>query len=163
MPMSPDKKQPKQSKTSPASQKYTNMFAAYAAYWRRGFTEWAGTSSRSEYWWTALVNFLISVIWAIVVTSAVFGINDIAATNFVYSPVVDILSIGFLAYGIVAFIPSLSLLVRRLHDAGLSAWWTLLFILTIFPGLDIVCSIIMMIFVLLPTQKKGNPYHKFNK
>ena len=34
------------------SKKYTNMLEAYGAFWRRGFTEWAGTSSRSEYWWS---------------------------------------------------------------------------------------------------------------
>ena len=43
------------------SVKYTNMFKAYGAFWRRGFTEWAGTASRSEYWWNVLMNALIGL------------------------------------------------------------------------------------------------------
>ena len=31
------------------SKTYTNMFQAYKAFWKRGFTDWKGTSSRSEF------------------------------------------------------------------------------------------------------------------
>lgn len=153
------KKSQKSSKQILDSKKYTNMFDAYRAFWRRGFSEWAGTSSRSEYWFTYLMNFLMLILWLVVF--AIAGAGN--STAFDDSPAAVILTLGLVMYAIAIIVPSISLLVRRLHDAGLSAWWMMLFILTLVPPLDIVASIVFFIFSVLPTKTDGNPYHKFNK
>lgn len=157
------KKTVKKQREPVTSKKYTNMFQAYGAFWRRGFTEWAGTSSRSEYWWTHLVNLLIVIAWMVLLVMAAGpGIiePDIPLGNV---PAVMILTLLLAGYGLAAFVPSLSMTVRRLHDAGLSAWWMMLLILAIIPALDFVISIVFFVFSVLPTEEKGNPYHKFNK
>lgn len=141
------------------SKKYTNMLEAYGAFWRRGFTEWAGTSSRSEYWWSFLMNWLISIFWVFLIVVSGFPIIGGA-----WSPISMILSIGLILFLLASLIPSISMTARRLHDAGLSAWWLLLLLLNLIcEPLSIIISIVFFIFAVLPTKVEGNPYHKFNK
>lgn len=142
------------------SKKYTNMFHAYAAFWCRGFTEWRGTSSRSEYWWAWLINFVIFMFGAMMFALIMANLDS-------DSPVVGISAIClgavFIAYIAALIVPAVSLTVRRFHDAGFSSWWMLLFILAAVPGCDIVACLIIFIFTLLPTKAGCNPYHQFNK
>ncbi len=144
---------PKANKSNQVSVKYSNMFAAYAAFWRRGFTEWAGTSSRSEYWWTVLVNFLITMAFSFLVGFTA-GFGDLGGAS-----VLDALSVIF---GLVSIIPGISLVTRRLHDAGLSAWMWLMWILMLVPVMNLVLIIVWIVFMALPT-KVDSPYHKNNK
>lgn len=152
----------KKSKKMTDSVKYTNMFHAYAAFWRRGFTEWAGTSSRSEYWWSQLMNALIGILGAAAIVLVAmfentwFGETGLGAGTFF---------VCFLLWSFViaTIIPRISQITRRLHDVGLSAWWWLLFVLAILPILGFVPVIFFFVVSLLPTKVKDNPYHKFNK
>lgn len=143
------------------SVKYTNMFAAYCAFWRRGFTEWRGTSSRSEYWWSWLMNVLVCLALVLVmlltayIDKAPFG--EIGGLTF---------SVGSIlwAYLIAALIPAISMLTRRMHDAGLPAWFWLLYLTTFIPVAgSYIWSVIILIIALLPTKVADNPYHKFNR
>lgn len=150
----------KKSKKVQSSTTYTNMFLAYAAFWRRGFTQWAGTSSRSEFWWTILVNALIYVMWALVAFLCMtmdFVLTGDVGLMFGLATLLGVI------YSIVIAIPMISLRTRRLHDAGLSAWWWLLVLLCVVPFASVVAGVVMFIFSLLPTKTDGNPYHKFNK
>ena len=139
------------------SKTYTNMFQAYKAFWKRGFTEWAGTSSRSEYWWSVLVNFIIMLMFFLYFLL----ILHLKSYNLL-SVIVYIL---FLLYGVAMIIPLLSLYVRRLHDSGQSAWWLLLMLANFvqISVLNTVISIVFLVLMLLPTKKENNPYHKNNK
>ncbi len=139
------------------SKTYTNMFQAYKAFWKRGFTEWAGTSSRSEYWWSVLVNFIVMLMFFLYFLL----ILHLKSYNLL-SVIVYIL---FLLYGVAMIIPLLSLYVRRLHDSGQSAWWLLLMLANFvqISVLNTVISIVFLVLMLLPTKKENNPYHKNNK
>ncbi len=159
----PAKKSVKKQREPVTSKKYTNMFQAYGAFWRRGFTEWAGTSSLSEYWWTYLVNLLIVIAWWVLfVIAAGSGMIEpsIPLSN---TPAVMFLTLLLAGYGLAIIVPSLSMMVRRLHDAGLSAWWLMLWILAIIPVVNFIVSIVFFVFFVLPTKETDNPYHKFNK
>ena len=159
----PAKKSVKKQREPVTSKKYTNMFQAYGAFWRRGFTEWAGTSSLSEYWWTYLLNFLIVIAWWVLfVIAAGPGMIEpsIPLSN---TPAVMFLTLLLAGYGLAIIVPSLSMMVRRLHDAGLSAWWLMLWILAIIPVVNFIVSIVFFVFSVLPTKETDNPYHKFNK
>lgn len=145
------------------SKKYTNLLEAYGAFWRRGYTEWAGTSSRSEYWLSYLMNWLVSVGWVFLIAISGFSYSE-PVVEFVFSPITVILLLGLCLFIVAIFLPVLSLVVRRLHDAGLSAWWLLLLLLCPISNLtNFAVSIIFFVFSVLPTKVKGNPYHKFNK
>ncbi len=156
------KKSRKQSEVK-ESKKYSSMIEAYGAFWRRGYKEWAGTSSRSEYWWAFLMNLLVSIFWMFLIVVSGFPI-DVGIGIEAWSPISMILSIGFLIFAFAVLVPSISMNVRRLHDIGLSAWWLLLWLLSpICETFNIIVSIIFFVFAVLPTKVEGNPYHKFNK
>lgn len=143
------------------SVKYTNMFQAYGAFWRRGFTEWAGTSSPSEYWLTVLMNLLILfgfcvVFWVILIAENILYGRDMG--------IITLLMIILLVlFGLATIIPQISQKTRRLHDVGLSAWWWLLYLLAIIPIFSIIPGIFFFVVSLLPTKVADNPYHKYNK
>ena len=151
------------------SVKYTNMFAAWGAFWRRGFTEWAGTSSRSEYWWSTLCNLLVIVPLSLIVISG-------AASAFTQYNMYDTLAFStdtmilsgtamfvLIAFALAISIPSISLFVRRMHDVGLSAWWLLLWFLNFVWIGEIIWFVFSFVVCILPTKTTGNPYHKNNK
>lgn len=141
------------------SKKYSSMIEAYGAFWHRGYTEWAGTSSRSEYWLSYLMNWLIGAFWVFLIIIVGFPIEVNAL-----SPLTAILSVCFFIFMLATFVPMISMTVRRLHDAGLSAWWMLLLLLSpICEPLSVIVSIVFLVFAVLPTKVAGNPYHKFNK
>ena len=148
------------------SVKYTTIWAAWRAFWRRGFTEWAGTSSRSEYWLSWIGNFIILVLGAIL-TALVAGLE----WWLFGSPAVLTVLMGaaLVVYIIASVIPAISMLTRRMHDSGLSAWVWVLYVSSVLsaeyaddfwvyaPG------IVSLVVALLPTQVIGNPFHKNNR
>ena len=170
------------------SVKYTNMFKAYGAFWRRGFTEWAGTASRSEYWWTYLVNVLIGLA-ALFVYSFFVGLGGAVDSVGVMIFGGIVVFVPLVIYYLAALVPLISLTVRRLHDAGLSSWFMALYGAGLFCGflsqlvvaaaspfsrgalgfagflyiISFCISIAFFVFALLPTKVDGNPYHQFNR
>ena len=78
------------------------------------YANFSGRARRSEYWYFALTNFLIQLVFIILFFS--FAVSDNA-------------SIGFMFYGLMALyslailIPSIAVAVRRLHDVGKSGWF----------------------------------------
>lgn len=79
------------------------------------FANFSGRARRREYWLTYLglcvVSFGFTILQVLSVQSAVLAIF------------VNVLSI---LWSLFVFIPSLALLVRRLHDINRSGWWVLL-------------------------------------
>ena len=138
--------------------KYTSVFAAWCAFWRRGFTEWAGTSSRSEFWLAMLGNFILSVIFVLLIALGIVldaGNTDVFVSVALLLPYV---------YAIVSFVPMVSMLTRRMHDAGLSAWFWLLYPLSFMPIVgSYIWFMCVIVFGLLPTKTIDNPYQGFNK
>ena len=146
------------------SVKYTSIWAAWRAFWRRGFYEWAGTSSRSEYWLAWVGNLLVMLIGALIMV--VLGSVEVAffgRTGFL----AWIMGSALVLYVIAAIIPAISMMTRRMHDAGLSAWMWLIYIISALPayvGNEWVYGPgAGLIVALLPTQNHGNRFHKNNK
>ncbi|HGY2264843.1 DUF805 domain-containing protein [Morganella morganii] len=89
-----------------------------------------GRARRKEYWMFVLIDtaIIVSLYLAILYFSDLYS-RDFNAIGFV-------LTVFFVIYIIVTFIPSLSITVRRLHDTGRSGWW-LLALLIPFGGIII--------------------------
>lgn len=89
-----------------------------------------GRARRKEYWMFVLIDtaIIVSLYLAILYFSDLYS-RDFNAIGFV-------LTVFFVIYIIVTFIPSLSVTVRRLHDTGRSGWW-LLALLIPFGGIII--------------------------
>ncbi len=143
------------------SVKYTNMFAAFRAFWCRGYTEWAGTSSRSEYWLSLLANVLVCVLFGLAMVGTIALDNALFTQEAVCTSIMVALGMLYVAASII---PSISMLTRRMHDAGLSAWFWLLYLTGFIPFVgSYIWTATVLVIALLPTRTVDNPYHKYNK
>lgn len=95
----------------------------------KNYAVFKGAASRPEYWWFALVNFLIML------ALSLLGLDLV-----------------YLIYAIAVFVPSLAICVRRLHDMGLSGWHCL------WGLLPVVGPIVLLVLLCMPTKTSGNKY-----
>ena len=121
---------------------YKNFFKNYA--------EFTGRSTRSDYWWVWLGNFILSIPFWIIYFYTVFlsivmvSIDDSVseATFMVLGLVVIIYAIFYLAI----LVPTLALSVRRLRDAGFH--WAFIFLRFVPMG-----GIALLILHAMPTKE----------
>jgi len=97
------------------------------------YVDFSGRAPRAEYWWFTLFNIIVQVGFAVVV----------GATQS------SILSIISALVSLALLLPSLGVLVRRLHDTDRSGWWCLL------PLIPLVGAIIVLVW--LCTQGTRGP------
>lgn len=79
---------------------YLNVLKQYVAF--------SGRARRKEYWMFVLFSVIISLILTVV--ENLIGISPVLTG----------------IYSLAVFLPSLGVLVRRLHDTGKSGWWALI-------------------------------------
>ena len=109
-------------KAPSASDPVDSFGGAIAACFKK-YATFSGRANRSEYWWWWLFTFLFGMI-----------------------PVVNLFS------WLVTLIPSLAVLVRRLHDTGRSGFW---FFITLIP---IVGAIWLLVLLCQRSQEGDNEY-----
>lgn len=97
------------------------------------YAEFSGRSRRREYW----LFFLFTII-----ANMVAGVLDVATGTGAISAIV----------AIVLIVPSIAVLVRRLHDTNRSGWWALLILLPILGGL------ILLIFCIFKGTQGSNRF-----
>ena len=88
-----------------------NMIEAVKAVFSK-YATFEGRARRSEYWWFALFNFIVSV-----VLNLAFGMGDggVLGGNLIAT----LWSLGTL-------LPAIAVGARRLHDIDRSGWWLLI-------------------------------------
>ena len=121
------------------------MIEAYKKFWK-GYVDFEGRSTRSDYWFAYLANMLTVI--AFYVLLAIFG-GIASATESSFLAVISfIILFIFFAFGIAAILPGIAVTVRRLRDAGYN--WPYIFISLIpFVG------IFILIFLLCqPTEEE---------
>lgn len=88
----------------------------FKKFWTRAF-EYRGTSSRREFWWGVLGNAIIMVI--------LLALLVISLTCF--TPQINTFSIIMIAlfslFCVVELLPSITLIIRRMHDIGRSGYF----------------------------------------
>ena len=107
----------------------------YKEFWTRYF-DFNGRTGRKDYWMTVLVNMAI-----IFTLFFMAGATDSSAFLMIYT-----------VFALAAFIPSIAILVRRLHDTGRSGLWFFI-IFVPFAG-----SIILLVFLCNRGQDGDNAY-----
>ena len=80
------------------------LISAFSSAWKRSF-DYTGRSDRGDYWWFVLANVIISVV--LLLTSNISNFF-----GWIYS-----------IWAVATIVPSLSLTVRRLRDAGKHWAW----------------------------------------
>ncbi len=128
------------------------MLKAYKKYWR-GYVDFEGRSSHSDYWFAYLVNVLIT--WCLYIVAAIVGIIASSISSSALAIISLILGLIMWVYVIGAFLPGLAVTVRRLHDAG----YTWPYIFTIF--VPFVGWIILLVLLCKPTKMEF-PFNNFN-
>ncbi|MBR5721975.1 MAG: DUF805 domain-containing protein [Clostridia bacterium] len=119
------------------------------------YAKFSGRSRRKEYWLAGIMNAIIIFIFEII-SSFVLTPALMEAITYERMPNLGIgaiiLAIIMVVYGLVIFIPSLALLVRRFHDTGKSGAAILLYLIPIVGGL------IVFIFTCMDSSYGPNKY-----
>ena len=118
------------------------FFAKYATF--------SGRASRSEYWWVAVAFLIVSVVFGGILALVLATTGEVQPGGGVKGtgPEIAVLVIFGLLY-LAVIIPSISVTVRRLHDANFSGW---LYLLHLIPYLG---SLIVLILTILPSRPEG--------
>jgi len=102
------------------------------------YADFAGRATRSEYWYFILFYFAITLL--------------ILPISFMLPESLMMVSFGLLGIFILAIIiPSLALVVRRLHDTGKSGWW---YLISFIP----LGSIVLLVFFCLDSEPGTNKW-----
>lgn len=130
------------------AQDVTNA-SLWSLYWgalTQRYVGFSGRASRKEYW-SYILFFYLFLLGLLIVTFLIdIGIDK----NLRNGPIVSII-VGLL-YFVAHFLPGLALMIRRLHDIGMSGWFVLLMFIPYIGG------IVMLVFALIPGQVQDNEH-----
>ncbi|WP_049504840.1 DUF805 domain-containing protein [Streptococcus oralis] len=117
------------------------MINAYKNFFK-GYVDFTGRSTRSEYWWIWLTNMILLVPFY----SAYFKVlanprNEAALVA------LGGIAIIYMIFGLALILPMLALTVRRLRDAGFH--WALIFIIFI----PMVGPLALLVLLAMPTKQ----------
>ena len=115
------------------------MFGWYKVFLSK-YVDFSGRARRKEFWLSSLMNMLVTFFLVLV-----FGLVAVA----VEEP--GIIALAYI-YTLAVFLPSLSVLVRRLHDTGKSGWF---YWMSLIP---LVGGIILLIFLVQDSDPGPNIY-----
>ena len=104
------------------------------------YIAFSGRARRAEYWYFALFNSIISVL--LIVIDQLIGTHGQNSTMGVLSGL----------YSLAVLLPSLGVLVRRLHDTGRSGWWWLI------AFIPLIGAIILIVFTVSDSTPGDNKY-----
>ncbi|MGR0158789.1 DUF805 domain-containing protein [Paenarthrobacter nitroguajacolicus] len=116
------------------------------------YTAFSGRASRSEYWWVALVLGVVGFVLQILTGILGAAGSTTTSSGTVPGPGAVVGLILIVVFYLAILIPSIALLVRRLHDGNFSGWIVLIGLI---PGLG---GIALFIFALLPSNPAGQRF-----
>ena len=79
----------------------------------KNYANFDGRARRSEYWYYTLMNVII-----VIALEILLGVGAMAS-----SVLAIIVGLLLIVYAIGTLVPSIAVMVRRLHDIGKSGWW----------------------------------------
>lgn len=112
----------------------------------RNYANFSGRARRMEYWMFVLFNVIFAII--LMVLDNVLGINY--DSEILYGPLYTI-------YALAIIIPSLAVLVRRLHDIGKSGWW---FFISLIPLVGAIWLFVLIVTDSQPGENQWGPNPK---
>ena len=114
------------------------------------YFSYSGRASRSEYWWVIFFRFLVFLAVAAVLGGIIAATREIGYDGEYQLSVAGIIALGIAVVVYLGFeLGTISLGVRRLHDADLSG---LLYLLALVPN---VGGLVVFILTLLPSKPAG--------
>jgi uncharacterized membrane protein YhaH (DUF805 family) len=128
---------------------------AFVRFWRK-YVTFSGRASRSEYWWWALISFVVSIVLGII-NRIIVGFPSVtyrpgeSFTDLYKRSLLDGLQGSVIPdiWALITLVGGLALIVRRLHDTNRSGWWYFI------SWVPLVGWIIMIVFMVLPPDPAG--------
>ena len=117
------------------------MINAYKNFFK-GYVDFTGRSTRSEYWWIWLGNMILLVPFYSVYFKALANPRNEAALMALGG-----IAIIYMIFGLALILPMLALTVRRLRDAGFH--WALIFVIFI----PMVGPLALLALLAMPTKQ----------
>ena len=117
------------------------MIQAYKNFFK-GYADFTGCSTRSEFWWVWLTNILL----LIPLYSAYFNVIFSEGSEGAFLALGG-LAIIYMIFGLALFLPWLALTVRRLRDAGFH--WALIFV----GFIPMVGGIALLVLLAMPSKE----------
>ena len=117
------------------------MINAYKNFFK-GYVDFEGRSTRSEYWWIWLTNILLLIPLYSAYFNAIFSEGEEGAFLALGG-----LAIVYMIFGLALILPMLALTVRRLRDAGFH--WALIFV----HFIPVVGGIALLVLLAMPTKE----------
>ena len=121
------------------------MINAYKNFFK-GYVDFAGRSTRSDYWWIWLGNMIIYIPFFFAYGNAISNPRNESALIALGGT-----AIIYMVIGLALLLPGLALTVRRLRDAGFH--WALIFV-TFIP---VVGGVALMVLLAMPTKEEATP------
>lgn len=126
------------------------MINAYKNFFK-GYAEFTGRSTRPDYWWVWLGNFILSIpFWVIyiytVCLSAVMDSVSDSASEAAFM-IFGLVAIIYVVFYLAILVPTIALTVRRLRDAGFH--WAFIFLRFV----PMVGGIALLILLAMPTKE----------
>lgn len=118
---------------------YAEVFNKYATF--------TGRARRKEYWTFLLVNLVIILVVQIFIVSTKNTSHSVAI----------VLVLSYVAYCLILILPSIAVIVRRLHDTGRSGWWYFISVVPIIGG---VWLLVLMCLDSTPGENEYGPNPK---
>ena len=121
------------------------MINAYKNFFK-GYVDFAGRSTRSDYWWIWLGYMILYIPFFFSYGNAISNPQDEGALIALGGT-----AIIYMVIGLALLLPGLALTVRRLRDAGFH--WALIFVAFI----PVVGGIALMVLLAMPTKEEATP------
>jgi len=117
------------------------MINAYKSFFK-GYVDFTGRSTRSEYWWIWLGNMILYIPFFFTYGNAIANPRNESALVALGG-----IAIIYMIFGLALFLPGLALTVRRLRDAGFH--WALIFVIFI----PMVGPLALLVLLAMPTKQ----------
>jgi len=115
----------------------------------KGYVDFNGRARRSEYAWILILHTAMTILMSFIVIGANGGSTELSGMAAILSVLFGLIWLG-------TVLPWISLMVRRFHDMGYSAWLVALFFgLWFIPPLGALGSIIQLFWLLLGGGSAG--------
>ncbi|QZP07814.1 DUF805 domain-containing protein [Caenibius sp. WL] len=122
------------------------------------YADFSGRSRRMEYWMFTLFNVLVVAGLAIVLGAIGYATGSFQGST---PPVFFMIVLGIVALGYMAvfLVPSIAVVVRRLHDRDMSGWWYLgIIVASMIPIVGTLASIALLVLMVLPGTPGPNRF-----
>lgn len=124
----------------------------------RHYADFHGRARRREFWMFVLLTAIVAVVLGLVDvalgTDDALGVRDGARNGILGLYFVFPSSTGLISglYVLATFLPSLAVLVRRLHDRDHTGWWVLVLLV------PVIGFVVMLFFTISGTRPGPNRY-----